>query len=508
MQGIDIAALMTLLCALVLGVTAQPFQHTFDWGWQTLVSPTSFEECQLVQVDVIGNFGTVAPYYMLAFEPGGVPTTSMIGHDRSNLWWQANHQRGSSLMLTMIDSNGSTGGVPQPLYDMTAGSNTSCLQSLPSSSAIVHANISAGNNLSTCDPLGITISGGQKPYTVFLAETDSPLLVVQTLSDDDDTFTYFNQYNPGWQIIASVYDASGQWGTSSGAIQTSNGSTAPPCNGLEPSQSNSTRSGGGEPLPASALPLPSGTSVTPPSPSSTPPPSPRTSTPIVQSSPPSAASARSSGSNHDVVGIAAGVGVGVGVPLLLAAILIPLFCWRRQKGGAQEASSNLQPGPGYEVEPWNPEPQMLQLHSGSPAMPIEGGHTTGWVPTEGWRGSGLSSSDGPSPTSAQFPYGAASMTPSSSSTWGDTKSHPTGFVLRPPSSSTAQSWPGDDAPGQMAARPSTIATVDEGAEGGSEPQGRLVQSHDGAAVIIRDIPPPYADVSRPSSSALRNEFAD
>lgn len=126
-------------------------------------------------------------------------------------------------MLTMVDSNGSTGGVDQLLYNMTgtsayhslsarspdyvpAGSNTSCFLSFPSPSAVVHANISAGTNLSTCDPLGITISGGQKPYTVVLAETNSPSLLVQTLSDDDDTFTYFNQYSPGWQIIGENYE--------------------------------------------------------------------------------------------------------------------------------------------------------------------------------------------------------------------------------------------------------------------------------------------------------------
>lgn len=36
----------------------------------------------------------VGPYYMLAFEIGGIPTTSMIGNDPADLWWQANHKQG------------------------------------------------------------------------------------------------------------------------------------------------------------------------------------------------------------------------------------------------------------------------------------------------------------------------------------------------------------------------------------------------------------------------------
>lgn len=39
---------------------------------------------------------------MLALEPSGIPTTSLIGSDPSNLWWQANHQNGQQSMIRSI----------------------------------------------------------------------------------------------------------------------------------------------------------------------------------------------------------------------------------------------------------------------------------------------------------------------------------------------------------------------------------------------------------------------
>ena len=58
-----------------------------------------FEECQSVPLVIIppaSNASAVGvpPYYLLAFEPGGVPTTTMVGSDPKNLTWIANHKQG------------------------------------------------------------------------------------------------------------------------------------------------------------------------------------------------------------------------------------------------------------------------------------------------------------------------------------------------------------------------------------------------------------------------------
>lgn len=58
-----------------------------------------FEECQTLSPVVESKSSNasalgVPPYYMLAFELGGVPTTTMVGSDPSKLSWQVRHKRG------------------------------------------------------------------------------------------------------------------------------------------------------------------------------------------------------------------------------------------------------------------------------------------------------------------------------------------------------------------------------------------------------------------------------
>lgn len=41
-----------------------------------------------------GTIG-VAPYYLIAFELGGIPTTTPLGSDPTNMTWTANHKAGA-----------------------------------------------------------------------------------------------------------------------------------------------------------------------------------------------------------------------------------------------------------------------------------------------------------------------------------------------------------------------------------------------------------------------------
>lgn len=41
------------------------------------------------------SFGTPG-YYLMAFEPDGISTTTFVGVDHSNLTWQVNHAAGQS----------------------------------------------------------------------------------------------------------------------------------------------------------------------------------------------------------------------------------------------------------------------------------------------------------------------------------------------------------------------------------------------------------------------------
>ena len=63
---------------------------------------TELSECEAYSIIVEprsntsnASFVGVPPYYLIAFIPNGVPTTSMIGSDPNNLTWQVNQATGN-----------------------------------------------------------------------------------------------------------------------------------------------------------------------------------------------------------------------------------------------------------------------------------------------------------------------------------------------------------------------------------------------------------------------------
>ncbi|KIP02077.1 hypothetical protein PHLGIDRAFT_60745, partial [Phlebiopsis gigantea 11061_1 CR5-6] len=113
----------------------------------------------------------VPPYYLIAFEVGGVPTTTNLGSDASNLSWKNTHKR--------------------------AGSDTSCLPSSIDTSKIASINPNVTDTLSTCEEWGLTITGGQKPYTVVLSALNSPIITNITMGAKDNILTWPNRADPG-----------------------------------------------------------------------------------------------------------------------------------------------------------------------------------------------------------------------------------------------------------------------------------------------------------------------
>lgn len=100
----------------LLAVRVEGQDHTFQWNFGPNVSDVllsrqnphllyikfvelEFTECKSypVFVESITNDPSalgVAPYYLIAFEVGGIPTTTMVGSDPHNLSWTANHKQG------------------------------------------------------------------------------------------------------------------------------------------------------------------------------------------------------------------------------------------------------------------------------------------------------------------------------------------------------------------------------------------------------------------------------
>ncbi|KZT05298.1 uncharacterized protein LAESUDRAFT_750736 [Laetiporus sulphureus 93-53] len=231
-----VLCLLALQACVLLCCAQSLVNRTFQWSFGKNFLETALEECQNVTV-VIEPLSSkssemgVPPYYLIAFELGGVPTTRMVGSNASELYWQVGHREGSALMITMVDSNDSTGGVSPTLHIVTAGSNSSCLPSSSPSADIARITPNLTSSLSTCEPWGLTLTNGTKPYSMILAALNSPVVTNVTLGQDDDVFTYINRAGPDGELIAAVVSADGQWGYATLTVNTV-GSTDDECVGL------------------------------------------------------------------------------------------------------------------------------------------------------------------------------------------------------------------------------------------------------------------------------------
>lgn len=186
----------------------------------------------------LNNTSGVPPYYMIAFATGGTPSTTLIGTNNRTLSWTVTEPVGTQLMLSVVDSTGSAGGIPPQLFHVIAGQTTQCVIAPPTTPEFtVTSNVTDG--LTTCQPWGLSVKGGLPPYNLTLAAVNSPIVTNVTLPFGDDHFTYINRADPGTQLLAAVSDFTGRWATGTPILPTK-GSTDTDCVGLVSSSGNST----------------------------------------------------------------------------------------------------------------------------------------------------------------------------------------------------------------------------------------------------------------------------
>ncbi|ESK90387.1 hypothetical protein Moror_13704 [Moniliophthora roreri MCA 2997] len=119
------------------------------------------------------------------------------------------HAAGSKLILDLVDSEGNSGGVPPLVYFVEAG-NSDCLPQIPDSSDFtVSANVTSVAN--TCEPWGLRIKGGVKPYNITFFQLNSLVATNVTMGKDDDAFTFINRGDPGTLFAAAVSDSTGRY---------------------------------------------------------------------------------------------------------------------------------------------------------------------------------------------------------------------------------------------------------------------------------------------------------
>jgi len=144
----------------------------------------------------------------------------------------------------MFDSNGNSGGVLTDIYSVAGtktGANASCI-STTSPSLTVTSN--ATSTVNTCDLVQLSVSGGKKPYTISVAQTNSEHPTNTTFQQtNDDVYSWVNNVTPGNQVILSVFDSDGNYGQSTPAMKLA-GSTNTHCTISSFSSTNSTSGNG------------------------------------------------------------------------------------------------------------------------------------------------------------------------------------------------------------------------------------------------------------------------
>ncbi|KAJ7253604.1 hypothetical protein C8J57DRAFT_1137400, partial [Mycena rebaudengoi] len=220
---------------LVFGVVvrAVPEDQVFEWGFTgAQAQATTLPSCRTfpIQAGPLKAHG-VPPFYMISIPVGGTPITSFIGTNESDLAWQVRHPIDSQLALSVVDSQGTSGGVDVPLYTVTAGASTQCILAPTASTPPFTITANVSDAVDTCQPWGLTISGGTRPYNLTLAALNAPDVTNVTLGANDSVFTYINRADPGTQILAAVSDLNGNWATGSPIVRTQ-GSTDVNCTGL------------------------------------------------------------------------------------------------------------------------------------------------------------------------------------------------------------------------------------------------------------------------------------
>ncbi|KAJ7159841.1 hypothetical protein C8R43DRAFT_345930 [Mycena crocata] len=246
--AVNFGPVATLLTVLVLSCAIAPCRaqtnKIFQWQFAGNSLSQSLPSCRNFSINVkpfnpANDTHGVAPFYMIAFGVNSTPVTTLIGTSENQLSWQVTQPIGTQLLLQVVDSQGSSGGVPPNLFTVTPGQTTNCIPPASTDPPFtVTANVT--DALTTCQPWGLTIKGGTPPYNVSFAALNSPIVTNVTMGPNDDTFTFIDRADPGTQLIAAISDLNGRWASGTPIVKTQ-GSTNVDCVGLVSSSGNSTQ---------------------------------------------------------------------------------------------------------------------------------------------------------------------------------------------------------------------------------------------------------------------------
>ncbi|KAF8874515.1 hypothetical protein CPB84DRAFT_575574 [Gymnopilus junonius] len=201
----QLLAFWVILTSLV-GPSLAQTHGLFQWGFTNEALSTSIPTCLPLGIVVkSANVTTNAtsgtpPYYMISFAVDATPVTTFIGTDENNLKWTVTQPVGSHLVLSVVDANGSAGGVPPQILTVIPGQTTNCVVT-PQTTPAFTVTVNVTDKLTTCQPWGLTVEGGAPPYNVTLLQPNSPVVTNVTMPFGLDTFTFIDRANPSSQLV-------------------------------------------------------------------------------------------------------------------------------------------------------------------------------------------------------------------------------------------------------------------------------------------------------------------
>ena len=126
----------------------------------------TLKQCSTVTFAVGANNASqiqpVPPFTLQVFPSSGLPSVLDAGIDGTAARWKVNYQVGTQLLLTFVDSQGSTGGT-SALITVIQGSS-SCFDTDTASLGLSLDYTPLNPN--TCQSVSLTPSGGVAPYTI------------------------------------------------------------------------------------------------------------------------------------------------------------------------------------------------------------------------------------------------------------------------------------------------------------------------------------------------------
>ncbi|KIY68274.1 hypothetical protein CYLTODRAFT_421778 [Cylindrobasidium torrendii FP15055 ss-10] len=442
---------LALLAVLAPSCEAQTAK-IFQWAFSSSSVSSTLGSCQSLDIKVTnwpkytGNSSGVPPYYMRAFEKGGGMKTQMIGDDANSLHWTVTSPPGSQLILNVIDSNDSSGGVSPKPFTVETGSTENCVQDQAQDSFTIYSNSSSDAGLPPCAPWGLRIKGGVSPFNISFAQVNSAYITNVTTNQDDDAYTYINRADGGKLLIASAVDSTGRVAYGNPYITTT-GETDTDCGSLVSSSGNSTE------LDA-------------------------------------AAAAERAANKSSNTGVIVGATVGTIVPVLIL-LGLGFWWWRRRR--ANQPALDIDP----DVHTLQPSPYMAEGPSGSSTV-AHYPHLQSFV------GKGVNPAH-PEQSRDFDPYNMVAHPTTPHTSEGNRSSSVYQLSGYPPSSSAGSTnerpttWNSNAplVPNRRAKSQEAAGLDPQRARAGSAPRspGEIVYQHQDGGVV-RELPPPYLDRSR------------